>query len=271
MRRLLHTLAFVLVSTCAFSQVPGYQGKVFSAGIGFSSFPGVFTLPADYVKSHPETTESFALFSFHKKYEGHANYVFSRKSMVGLTGKYYNNVVMLNNNGIQENTLVGTDAQGDPIIAATIFTFTENLFFNVYQVGVSYSLFGSGYVAPLGKSVSIEYGRIFYSNANPTVNSFSDQFVDLPTLYKEFDVDVSENVGYIGVGYSSSRVFFNRLIGSAGLDLNLVLGGERGLLNLAGEVPVYDNISDLTASLARKNIRRQNYINIKLGLAFLIF
>lgn len=267
MRSLIFISILLFFGWQAQGQISGYQGKSFSAGIGISTFPGVFALPADYVKANPTTPDGIALFGFHKKYEANANYTISRKSMVGLTGKYFNNVVIMRNTGAVVTTTI--DQGGSQQVIDAPFIFQQDLFTNAYQIGVSYTYFGSGYVAPVGKAVSIEYGRIQYSNADDALNATS-QFVDL-SMEKDFELDISENVGYIGIGYSSSRVFFDRIIGTAGLEGNLVLGGERGLLNLAGEAPVYESISALGASLARKSIRQQSYLSLRFTISYLIF
>lgn len=260
-------LVCILLTVCELghAQVSGYQGKLFSTTVSFSSFPGVFAVPVSAAKESGASRGDLALFSFHKRIELHANCVLSRKLAVGLSLKKQQSAAL-----IREAAYAVSDMP--PIYGTDLlyFELVQNPIFNTLHVGVSVDTYLSGYIAPLGRFVRLEYGRIFYSLKDED-QKIRHLLQPPPTNLNTIEMEAKGSISYLGLSYNTSKIFLNRIIVSVGMEGNLVLR-FRDIPSLNTNAFLSrEELNDVASHAAQMNIRGQNLITLRVGLGLLIF
>ncbi len=249
MRKTILLLLLLFVGSQTISaQVPGYQGKRFSAGYNASTF--FYIIPEGW---NGDISDIFAGTRLSYKTELHVNYVLSRKVSAGFSYYFAKQKAYFTHNYVEN---FGYLVPKDDYALCRLNIFEFNMKF-----------FRKNFIAPAGFYHQLSVAMVLYSlgEKGNTLTTYNQNNSSAPVVI-EGDKDP---YSCVKLGYSIGKTnpighnfYLNTAIG-----VNFFRGGDSYFLRDASEVHVRNYI----LVNFNRNLRTHNLIELKLGFGWLAF
>ena len=247
-------LLTIIINSNITAQVSGYMGKRFLISWNTYSSPNFYALYSEngYYDVAKKTTKP-SFLQLNNRIE--ASYIISRHIGLGL------NVGLINTRSyFIEQRLDSSESNYSGDYQVNYFQNSNKV--SGYSIGFTYKYYYSNWIAPLGKYFQIDIFRSYFKITD---------FYNKPNFSKVKNLNLNLKSLGINFTFGKSRVYFDRIIISTGLQL----GVSDGLLYTNSSMQTIYDYDNEDIYLLRKNSRAwyawSTLFNFHLGIGFLAF